>query len=75
MLVKYLKKLCIIASIDIWKLLRYSIHFSLALEKNVQPGMFLSQSLNLFAMIRECININEFGCGIFIDLKKVFSYS
>ena len=34
--------------------------------------MFLSQSLNLFARIRQFININEFGRGKFIDLKKAF---
>ena len=47
--VKYLKKLCIIISINTWKNLRFSIHFSLVLGKIVLLCMHLFRSLNLSA--------------------------
>ena len=56
-----MKKLCIICSIDIWRILRYSVHFCLALQKNRQPCK----------SIRQSIDNNEFGCWIYW-LKKAF---
>ena len=44
---------------------KVSIHFCLAFEKNLQPS-------TLTESIRPSIDNNEFGCGIFIDLKKAF---
>ena len=69
-LVKLLKKLCIITSIDIWNILRYSIHFCLTFEKNLQPCNALF-SISITESIRQSVD-NEFACGIFIDLKKAF---
>ena len=60
-----MKKLCIIASIDIWKDLRYSIHLCLALEEIFNNAC---SHLN-HESICQSIDNNEFGCGIFIDLK------
>ena len=68
--VKYLKKLCIIVSINIWKNLRASIHFSLLLGKVVLPPMHALISIT--ESIHQSTDNDEFGCGIFIDLKKAF---
>lgn len=40
----------------------------MVLEKNVRLPMLLS----ITESIRQSIDNNEFGCGIFIDLKKAF---
>ena len=46
---KIIEKLCIIASIDIWKILRYSDPLLFGFRENRQPCMLLSQSPNLLA--------------------------
>ena len=45
------------------------IHCSLVLGKNVQKNM-PSYILSITEFICQSIDKNEFGCGIFIDLKK-----
>ena len=46
----------------------YPLLFASALEKNLQPCMLLSQLLIYWP----AIDNNEFGCGMFINLKKLF---
>ena len=51
------------------ELKKYFIHFSFVSEKNVRLPLAL---ISITESIRQSIDNNEFGCGIFIDLKKAF---
>ena len=67
-LVKFLKRLCLSAFMAILNLATFFIHFNLALGKSAQQIM----QIQITESIRNSIDSNEFGCGIFIDLKKAF---
>ena len=67
-LVKFLKRLCLSAFMVILNLITFFIH-SIGFRQKCSTDHAL---IKITESIRNSIDNNEFGCGIFIDLKKAF---
>ena len=70
--VKYLKKSCTIGFITFLKLMTYYNHCSLVFGKKKHSTQHKHTLISMAETIRKTINNGNFGCGIFIDLKKAF---
>ena len=67
--VKYLKKSCTKGFTTFLKFMTYYNHCSLVFGKNIPLSILL---ISMTETIRNTIDNGNFGCGIFIDLKKAF---